>query len=86
MALGNTIFLVYTTTPHSQSPARAPNADLDNLFHPQQRDIYVGLRMTKAAKARWQGNKQDINIGMLIATLANENDLGHQFWIGKYWT
>ena len=27
-------------TPSSQSPTRAPNAELDNLLHPQQRDIH----------------------------------------------
>ena len=70
-------------TPSSQSPTRAPNAELDNLLHPQQRDIYVGPRMTKAAEARWQGNTQEIKVGMLIATPADDNDLGHQFWIGK---
>ena len=70
-------------TPNSQSPPRAPNPDLDNLLHPPQRDIYVGPRMTKAAEARWQGNTQEIKVGMLIATPADENDLGHQFWIGK---
>ena len=70
-------------TPNSQSPPRAPNVDLDNLLHPQQRYIYVGPRMTNAAEARWQGNTQEIKVGMLIATPADENDLGHQFWIGK---
>ena len=70
-------------TPNSQSSPRAPNAELDILLHPQQRDIYVGPRMTKAAEARWQGNTQEIKVGMLIATPADENDLGHQFWIGK---
>ena len=65
--------------PISQSPTRAPNAELDNLLHPQQRYIYVGPRMTKAAKARWQGNTQEIKVGMLISTPADDNDLGHQF-------
>ena len=39
--------------------------------------------MTKAAEARWQGNTQVIKVGMLIATTTDDNDLGHQFWIGK---
>ena len=56
-------------TPNSQSPPCEPNPDLDNLLHPPQRDIYVGPRMTKAAEARWQGNTQEIKVGMLIAHL-----------------
>ena len=38
--------------------------------------------MTKA-EACWQGNMQEIKVGMLIATPVDENDLGHQFWIGN---
>ena len=63
-----------------EQPAHAIN---DNLVHPQQRDIYVGPRMTKAAEARWQGNLQELAVGMLIATPADENSHGHQFWLGK---
>ena len=70
-------------TPSLQSPTREPNAELDNLLHPQQRDIYVGPRMTKAVEARWQRNTQEIKVGMLITTPIHENDLGHQFCIGK---
>ena len=55
-------------TPSSQSPTRAPNVEIDNLLHPQQMDMYVGPRMTKAAEAHWQGNTQEIKVGMLIAT------------------
>ena len=39
--------------------------------------------MTKVAESRWQGNTQEIKVGMLIARPADENDLGHQFWIEK---
>ena len=49
--------------PNSQSPPRAPNAVIDNVLHLQQRDIYVGQRMTKAAEARWQGNTQEKRSG-----------------------
>ena len=35
-----------------QSPLHTPNTNPDSLLHPQQRDIYVGPRMTKAIKAR----------------------------------
>ena len=34
-----------------QSPPRVPNAGLDNLLYPHQRDIYVGPSMIKAAYA-----------------------------------
>ena len=64
-------------TPNSQSSSRAPNAELENLLHPQQRDIYVGPKMTKAAEARWQENTQEIKVGMLIVTPVDENELGH---------
>ena len=36
-----------------------------------------------AAEARWQGNTQELKVEMLIATPVDENDLGHQLWIGK---
>ena len=55
----------------------------DSLVHPQQRDIYVRPRMTKAIESRWQGNLQELKVGMLIATPTNNNDPGYQFWIGK---
>ena len=43
----------------------------------------MGPRMSKATEARWQGNLQELVVGMLIATLADDNEQGHQFWIGK---
>ena len=67
----------------NNTPDQPNNAINDSLVHPQQRDIYVGPRMTKAAEARWQGNLQELAAGMLIATPADENSHGHQFWIGK---
>ena len=63
----------------SQSPLPALDAIHDSLLHPQQRDIYVGLRMTNAVEARWQGNLQELKVGMLIATLVDDNELGHRF-------
>ena len=53
------------------------------MVHPQQRDIYVGPRMTKVAEARWQGNLQEFAARMFIATPPDENSHDHQFWIGK---
>ena len=66
-----------------KSPEQPKNAINDSLVHPQQRDIYVGPRMTKATEARWQGNLQELTAWMLIATPADENSHGHQFWLGK---
>ena len=60
-----------------------PSHELAKLIHPQQRDIYVGPRMSKEAEARWRGDLQDIKVGTLIATLADGDDLGHPFWIAK---
>ena len=39
--------------------------------------------MTNADEARWQGNLQELKVGMLIVTPGDDNELGHQFWIGK---
>ena len=39
--------------------------------------------MNKTAKTKWQENLQELKVGMLIATLADDNELGHKFWIGK---
>ena len=64
--------------PSSQTPPHAPNVDLDDLLHPQQRDINVGLRMTKEVEARWQGNLQEMMVEMLIDTPTYDNNLGHQ--------
>ena len=69
--------------PNFQTPPYASNGNLDNLIHPQQRDIYIGPRMTKVVEAHWQGNAQEINVGMLTVTPADANDMGHQFWIVK---
>ena len=67
----------------NKTPEQLENVINDSLVHPQQRDIYVGPRMTKAAKARWQGNLQELTEGMLIASPADENSHGNQFWVGK---
>ena len=53
------------------------------MIHPQQRDIYVRPRLSKDVEARWCGDLQDIEVGTLIATLADGDDLGHPFWIAK---
>ena len=57
--------------------------ELRKIVYPQQRDIYVGPRMSKEAEARWQGNLEEIKVGSLIATLADNDALGHPFWIAK---
>ena len=64
-------------------PHQTPQFERDTLVHPQQRDIYVGPRLTRGAESIWHGNLQDITVGMLIATPAEGNELGHPFWIGK---
>ena len=67
----------------SQLSYPTPNAIDDSFVHPQQREIYVGQRMTKAVECRWQGNLQELKVGMLIATPVDNDHLGHQFWIAK---
>ena len=59
------------------------NMELNNLVRPQQRDIYVGPRISRTAEARWQGNLHELQVGMLVATLAQDDELGHPFWIAK---
>ena len=57
--------------------------DIRLLSQPEQRDIYVGPRMSREAEARWHGNLQEISVGSLIVTLADGDELGHPFWIAK---
>ena len=44
----------------NNTPDQPNNAINDRLVHPQQTDIYVGPRITKAVEARWQGNLQEL--------------------------
>ena len=60
------------------------NAINDSLVHPQQRDIYVGPRMTKVAEARSQGNWQELAAGMLIATHAVRTHMATNFGLVKF--
>ena len=57
---------------HLQPP---DNLELKNLVHPRQR--------SHVAEARWQGNLYELQVGMLVATLARGDKLGHPFWIAK---
>ena len=57
--------------------------ELNNLVHPQQRDIYVGPRISHTAEARWQGDLHELQVGMLVATLAGDNEFDHPFWVAK---
>ena len=59
------------------------NSDLNNLVRPRQRDIYVGPRISRVAEARWQGNVHELQVGMMVATLAGGDEMGHPFWIAK---
>ena len=55
--------------------------ELNNLVHPQQRDIYVGPRISCTVEARWQGNLHKLQVGILVATLVGDDELGHPSWI-----
>jgi hypothetical protein len=57
--------------------------ELAQLIRSDQRDIYVGPKTSKEAEARWRGNLQEIEVGMLIAMLVEDDELGHPFWIAK---
>ena len=59
------------------------NPNLNKLVRPQQRDIYVGPRISRIAEARWQGNFHELQVGMLVATLVDGDQMGHPFWIAK---
>ena len=54
---------------------------LKNLVRPRQRDIYVGPRILCTTEARWQGDLHELQVGMLVPTLAGGDELGHLFWI-----
>ena len=68
------------STTHYQS---LDNTELNNLVRPQHRDIYVEPKTSHIEKARWQANLHDLQVGMLVATLAGGDELGHPFWIAK---
>ena len=40
-------------------------------------------RISRTVEARWQGNLHELQVGMLVATLAGGDKLGHPFWIDK---
>ena len=44
----------------------------------------MGPRISCTIEARWQGNLQEVQVGMLVATLAGDDNLGHPFWIEKF--
>ena len=50
---------------------------------PTTKRYYVGPRNSRNAKARWQGNLHELQVGMLVATLVGNDGLGHPFWIAK---
>ena len=43
----------------------------------------MGPRILRAADARWQGNLHELQVGMLVATLAGGHEVGNPFWIAK---
>ena len=59
------------------------NMALNNLVQPQQRDVYVGPRTSHTIQARWQGNLHELQVGMLVATLAKDDELNHPFHTTK---
>ena len=48
--------------------------ELSNLVRP---------RISCTAEARWQGDLHELRVGMLVATLAQDDELSHPFWIAK---
>ena len=43
----------------------------------------MGPRLSHVVETRWQGNLHELQVGMLVATLARGNRLGHPLWIVK---
>ena len=43
----------------------------------------MGPRISCTVEARWQGSLHELQVGMLVATLADNDELGHPFWIAK---
>ena len=68
---------------YSSSPQWEPEGSYQFLLHMPSVTIVYGAKQMPNTEARSQGNTQEIKVGMLIATPADENDLGHQFWIGN---
>ena len=65
-----------TSTTHLQP---LDNLELNHLIRPHQRDIYVGPRFLHVAEVKWQGNLHELEVGMLVATLAGGDKLGDSF-------
>ena len=59
------------------------NPHVNNLVPPRHRDIYVGPRILCVVEARWRGNLRELQVGMLVVTLASGDEMGHPFWIAK---
>ena len=43
----------------------------------------MGPRISRAAEARWQASLHELQVGMLVATLAGDNEFDHPFWVAK---
>ena len=43
----------------------------------------MGPRISRTTEARWQGNLHELQVGMLVATLAGGDELGHPFWFAR---
>ena len=37
----------------------------------------------RAAEARWQGNAHELQVGMMVTTLAGGEEISNPFWIAK---
>ena len=43
----------------------------------------MGPRIPCVVEARWQGNLYELQVGMMVTTLAGGDEMGHPFWIAK---
>ena len=57
------------------------NVELNNLILPRQWDIYRGPRKSRTVEARWEGSLDELQIGMVVPTLVDNDELSYSFWI-----
>lgn len=61
--------------------------ELERLVHGETREAYVGARKTtqrrQQEKEMWEGNVNELIVGVMIAVLASDDESGCPFWIAK---
>ena len=61
--------------------------EVEALINILAREMYLGARRSRQRREEltelWASSIQDLKVGSMIATLAQDDPLGHPFWIAK---